>query len=106
MKIASIERELRTFIVTAIPAAARLTALGVDDRLFELSLFDSAAILETITFCEERFGIELPEDDLIPENFETIRHIARMIDRMVNRQAWHTRLRRRARELTRWRAAP
>jgi acyl carrier protein len=100
----SIERELHDFLVGAIPAAARLATLGPEDRLFELSLFDSAAMIETISFCEERFAIEFPECELIPDNFETIRQIALVVDRAISAQSRKGRWWRRARELGRWRS--
>ena len=106
MRINLIERELHDFLLSAIPAAARVAKLEPEDRLFELSLLDSAAMIETIAFCEERFAIEFPERDLIPDNFETIRQIAKLVDRAIAAQARKSPWRRLVRKLAGWRSAP
>ena len=75
------ERAIRDFVLREIPAANKLDQLGPTDSLFELGLIDSQALAETVVFCEETFGIEIADEELIPENFDTIRSIARLVAR-------------------------
>jgi hypothetical protein len=35
-----------------------------------------ASILKTVTFCEERFGITIPDNEVLPDHFESVRAIA------------------------------
>jgi len=36
-------------------------------------------MFETIAYLEDQFGIEVQDDGLVPENFETIAAIARLV---------------------------
>ncbi len=53
--------------------------LGLGDDLFETGTIDSAGLIHFIGYIEERFGIEIPDEDLLPEKFTTIASIAEYI---------------------------
>ena len=59
-----------------------LSSLGVDDSLLAKGLLDSMAILKTVTFCEEQFGITIPDQEVLPDHFESIRAIAKLVERV------------------------
>jgi len=42
-------------------------------------VLDSTDILRLVVFVEERYGIEIGDDDLVPENFETIASVAALV---------------------------
>jgi len=50
--------------------------LGDDDSLLEAGIIDSTGILELINHLEERYGIKVNDDELVPENLDTISGIA------------------------------
>lgn len=47
--------------------------------LIEKGLLDSMAIVKLISFLEERFGVELSDDEFDPDNFETLTAIAELV---------------------------
>ena len=47
--------------------------------LFEAGIVDSAGLLSFIGFIETEYGITVPDEDLLPENFVTIARIAEYI---------------------------
>jgi acyl carrier protein len=53
----------------------------VDEPLLERGLLDSLAILRTVTFCEEQFGITIPDEEVLPDNFQSVRAIAELVER-------------------------
>jgi len=53
--------------------------LKYDDSLLELGIIDSVKMLELINFIEEKFGIKVDEEDLYPENFDSINAIVSYI---------------------------
>lgn len=63
---------IRKFIVEHIPKARQLN-IQDDDQLLENGLLDSLGILDVVTYLEEEFGISISDDDLTPENFQSIR---------------------------------
>jgi acyl carrier protein len=50
--------------------------LGDNDSLLEAGIIDSTGILELISHLEERYGIKVNDDELVPENLDTIAGIA------------------------------
>ena len=46
--------------------------LGREDSLLEAGIIDSTGILELISFLEEKFKIRVSDDELVPENLDTI----------------------------------
>ena len=51
-----------------------------DTLIFEEGIFDSLGFLSLIGFLDEEFGIEVSNDELIEENFESINAIAKFIN--------------------------
>ena len=76
-----IERDVRVFISEnfildgeELEGDASLTGEGV---------LDSMGVLELIMFVEERFGFKVPDEDTLPENFDSIDRIVRYLDERV-----------------------
>jgi acyl carrier protein len=55
--------------------------LGAETSLLEAGVIDSTGVLELIGFLEDTFGIAIPDDDLVPANFDTIGSIVRYLER-------------------------
>ena len=47
----------------------------------ESGIIDSTSILELVMFIEETFGINVDDDELVPDNFDSIANIAEYIQR-------------------------
>ncbi len=57
------------------------------DSLQESRILDSLGVLSVITFMEQRFGIQIADDDVIPENFHTLSAMSGLIERKMNGSA-------------------
>jgi acyl carrier protein len=75
MSESSIESHVRTFIAANFPLRSTSDPIGADDSLVESGVIDSAGVLELVEFIEERFGVSIPFEDLVPEHFDTIRSV-------------------------------
>ena len=53
--------------------------LTSDDNLFETGALDSTGVMELIMFIQEKFGVVIEVDEVIEENFESIRAVEKMI---------------------------
>ena len=51
--------------------------------LFELGYVDSVGFAELLAFIAEEFGVEVPEDDLLSEDFLSIDGMARIVSRLT-----------------------
>jgi acyl carrier protein len=55
-----------------------------DADLFEQGYVDSVGVAELVAFLEEEFGIEIPEEDLMSEEFSNIDGITRIVVRLAD----------------------
>ncbi|MCB9059514.1 MAG: acyl carrier protein [Calditrichae bacterium] len=46
-----------------------------DDSFLENGLIDSTGVLELVLFLEETFSIKVEDDDIIPENLDSLQNI-------------------------------
>ena len=76
------ETAIRDFLTTEVFYDRDLKDLGAGDSLLERGLLDSLAILKTVTFCEEHFGISIPDTDVLPDHFESVSAIAKLVERV------------------------
>ena len=82
MNLSPTETAIRQFLVEDVFYDRDLSSLGPEDSLLAKGLLDSMAILKTVTFCEEQFGITIPDQEVLPDHFETVRAIAKLVERV------------------------
>ena len=73
---------LRKIIVNDLFVEIDENQIGLDDGLRTVIGLDSVGFVELRVVCEQRFNVEINEDDYIPENFVSIRRLADLIDRL------------------------
>lgn len=54
--------------------------LGEDVSLLETGIIDSTGILELVNFVEESFQIKVPDGEIVPENFDSLRRIVNFVE--------------------------
>lgn len=52
-----------------------------DTSFLEGGIIDSTGILELVSFLEEEFGISVKDEELIPENLDSIANVAGYLER-------------------------
>lgn len=55
-----------------------------EQQLIESLLIDSISIIKVILFLEKQFGIRIEDKDLDPNNFETVKNMANLVNRKRN----------------------
>ena len=73
------KNEIRLYIVNTFLFGDG-TRLSDDTPLLETHIVDSTGVLEIVSFLEERFGIRVHDQELVPENLNTINNIARFLE--------------------------
>ncbi len=71
---------LRTFIVEELSWEGSASDLTEDFPLLERGALDSLGIFQLVSFIEGEFGVEVRDEELVRENFGTLRDIARLVD--------------------------
>jgi acyl carrier protein len=68
------------YIVDEIMVGNQNTKLDPDASLISSGIVDSLALLRLISFLEERFGVTVEDDEVVPDNFETLNVIKELIE--------------------------
>ena len=55
-------------------------AVGPDEGLLDSGLIDSAGIFDLVAFIESTFGVEVSDEEIVPEHFDTLRAIAALVE--------------------------
>lgn len=76
------EAQIRAFLLEEVLYDHELRELDVSENLLEKGLLDSLAIFKVVTFCEEHFGVVIPDQDVLPDNMESVRAIGALVDRV------------------------
>ena len=71
---------LKTYIFSELVYSDNPAGFRSQDDLLEAGL-DSMGIMRLVLFVEEEFGITLPDDELEPENLQTLDKLERWIKR-------------------------
>ena len=67
----SIEQRIHAFLLDKFPLA-RKAGIGKDTALLEKGILDSLGILDVVSFLESEFSLVVSDDELVPENFQTL----------------------------------
>lgn len=61
----------------------------LDDAVsfLESGLVDSTGMVEIVEFVEETFGITIEDDELVPENLDSINNLTRFLDKKLEENA-------------------
>ncbi|SHF42821.1 Acyl carrier protein [Mariniphaga anaerophila] len=74
--------QLRSFISEI--TFKEIDEITEDTLLFEEGVFDSLGFLSLISFISENFGIEVENDELNEENFQSIKSVISFISKKKN----------------------
>jgi acyl carrier protein len=58
-------------------------AITHDASLLDAGIIDSTGVLELVCFLETTFGIEVRDDEMLPENLDSIRAITSYVSRKL-----------------------
>jgi acyl carrier protein len=71
MTVETVSQRIKTFILEKFPLAMK-RGLQNDEKLLEKGILDSMGVLEVVEFLEQEFDISISDEDLLPENFQSI----------------------------------
>ena len=75
MSDVDIAARVRRYIVENF-YVADAAALADQSSLLDLGIIDSTGVLELIGFIEREFGIHVEDDEMVPENLDSIAQVA------------------------------
>lgn len=75
----SIKNKIRHFIKENFLLDTKLKKLNDNDSFFRKGIIDSTGILELVSFMEEAFGIKIKDEELVPDNLDSVNKAADFI---------------------------
>jgi len=80
----TIENDVRGFVTDNFLFGRKNVSLDGDDSLLEQGLIDSTGVLELVSFIESKFEIKVEDDDLVPDNLDSINRLIAFIETKLN----------------------
>jgi acyl carrier protein len=77
----SVTADVEQFILSELSQGRGITAIDSGDNLLAKGIVDSHGVMELVAFLEERYGISVRDEDLTPENFESVARIDEFVAR-------------------------
>ena len=71
--------KVRDFILENYLFTTDTSALGVDDSLLDNGVVDSSGMMEIIFFIEEKLGVAMRDDEMTPNNLDSVNKIAKFV---------------------------
>jgi acyl carrier protein len=75
------ESEIRSYIVKNFLFGVDDETLSSKDSLLDKGVIDSTGVLEVVAFLDERFGVTVLDDELVPNNFDSIEKLTAFVNR-------------------------
>lgn len=75
----SLHQRIRDFILRNYLFTDDASAVGLDDSLIGSGIVSSVAVLEIVMFIEHELGVQVRDEEVIPENFDSINRIAAFV---------------------------
>jgi acyl carrier protein len=74
-------KKVRAFIFDNFLFDAEDDELGNDDSFLDQGIIDSTGVLELVEWLEDEFDITVDDEELIPENLDSVNSLAAFISR-------------------------
>jgi acyl carrier protein len=72
--------ELRQFVTDSFMFGKPYKGFADDDSFLQRGIIDSTGVMELVAFLEQQYEIKLRDQDLIPDNLDSINGLARFLE--------------------------
>lgn len=79
--MADLRAQLRSYIEENFILGAGAAKFADGDSFMERGILDSTGFLELITFLEETFGVTVKDEEMIPENLDSLDRLVSFLGR-------------------------
>jgi acyl carrier protein len=81
--VQTIEQQIRTFVRDTFLIGQDDGSLTGDTSFLDQGMIDSTGVLELVSFMEDTFGFQIADDELVPENLDSVNRLIRFIERKL-----------------------
>lgn len=77
--MSAVENKVRSFILENFMFSNDESALDSQESLLEKGVIDSTGVMELVAFLEDEYKFRINDDELVPENLDSVRNIVAFI---------------------------
>jgi len=77
--MSAMARTLRQFVRENFLFGAD-TPLADDDSFLAMGIIDSTGVLELVDFLQRQYGVQVADEELVPENLDSIDNLVRFLE--------------------------
>jgi acyl carrier protein len=81
--VSTIKAQVKSFVIDNFLMGRRADDLADATSFLERSILDSTGFLELIAFLEDRFGIQVADEEMIPANLDSLNAIESYLRRKL-----------------------
>jgi len=78
--MSAVEQNVRSFILENFMFSNDESALNSEESLLDKGVIDSTGVMELVAFLEDEYKFRINDDELIPENLDSVRNIVAFVD--------------------------
>ena len=79
----TILKDIEKFLLTEIAADLGKQSLGNDEDLLDQGIIDSLGLLKLVVFIEKTYSIKVMDEEVVPENFQTLNSMVKLIEQKM-----------------------
>ncbi len=81
---AVVRKELRQFITDSFLIGDDQVSFSDADSFMKTGIIDSTGVLELTAYLEEKYGVELADNEMLPSNLDSIDNLVRFIQGKIS----------------------
>lgn len=85
--MSQLNTELRQYIVDNFLFGQADAGFTDDASLLEKGLIDSTGVLEIVAHLEQTYGVSVEDEELVPQNFDSVDNLAAYVSRKTGRDS-------------------
>jgi acyl carrier protein len=83
MSSKTIRETVRQFVTSNFLLGRGSESLSDDDSFLDHGIIDSTGILELVSFVEQTFGVRCEDDELVPDNLDSVNRVTAFLVRKL-----------------------
>ena len=80
----SVGEQVRDFVQENFLLGDRNVTFDNCDSFIEKGIVDSTGVLELVSFIEDRFNFRIHDEEIIPDNLDSIKNLTSFIEKKLN----------------------
>jgi acyl carrier protein len=81
-----VAQNIQKFLLSEIAADLGRQSLDPDEDLLGQRIIDSLGLLKLVVFLEKTHGIQVMDEDIVPENFQTLNTMVQFVEQKMRTQ--------------------